>query len=132
MFARRIKYTGFWLFPVLFSLILAASSIANAQVLYGSLTGTVTDTSGAIVPGAQVSAVENQTGVKQDTVSDSAGIYRFAALLPGTYKVTIAAQGFGTQETSGVVVNRNEIARVDAQLKVATTTQSVTVTTAPP
>lgn len=105
---------------------------AHAQVLYGSLTGTVTDASGAVVPGAPVSAEDIQTGVSNTATTDSSGIYRFPSLAPGSYKVTISAHGFGKQETTGVQIRGNEIARVDAQLKVASSTQSVTVTSAPP
>lgn len=105
---------------------------AKAQVLYGSLTGTVTDPSGAAVAGAQITIAEIQTGVSQTAVTDSSGIYRFTTLLPGTYKVTIAAQGFASQETPALPVRRNEIARVDAQLNIAATSQSVTVTTEAP
>jgi outer membrane receptor protein involved in Fe transport len=111
---------------------LLASTWAHGQVLYGSLTGTVTDPSNAAVVGAQITALAVRTGVSQAATTDSSGIYRFTALLPGTYKVTINAQGFATQETAGVLVRVNEIARVDAQLKVASATQSVTVTTEPP
>ena len=112
--------------------VLLSGQTAQAQVLYGSVVGTVTDTTGAAVSGANVTASEVQTGVSQTGTSDSSGIYRFTALLPGTYKVTVAAPKFSTQETAGVVVRANEIARVDAQLKVASATQNVTVTTAPP
>jgi hypothetical protein len=105
---------------------------AKAQVLYGGLTGNVTDSSGAILPGAQVTAVSTQTGVSYNQATDAAGIYRFPALLPGTYKVTITAQGFSRQETAGVPVGANEIQRVNAELKPATSNQEVTVTTAPP
>ncbi len=104
----------------------------QAQVLYGSLVGTVTDPAGAAVPGANITALEVQPGVKQTGTSDSSGIYRFTALLPGTYKVTITGPQFSTQETAGVLVRANEIARVDAQLKVGSATQNITVTTAPP
>jgi hypothetical protein len=105
---------------------------AAAQVLYGTLTGNVTDASGAALAGAQVTAVSAQTGDSQVQTSDSAGIYRFPALLPGTYTVTITGQGFSKQETPGVAVRANEIARVDAQLKVGNVATEVTVTTAPP
>jgi hypothetical protein len=101
-------------------------------VLYGTLTGTVADTSGAAVAGAEVTALEVQTGVSQTATADSSGIYRFTALLPGTYKVTISAQGFARQETAGVIVGGNEIARVNAELKVGTATQDVIVTTEGP
>jgi Carboxypeptidase regulatory-like domain/TonB dependent receptor len=114
---------------ILGALVLAAPP-ALAQVLYGTLTGTVVDSTGAVIPGAQVTALEGQTGVSQTATSDSAGIYRFPTLLPGTYKVTIAAGGFAPQESDGVQVNANEIRRQDASLKVGGATQSVTVTTA--
>src|SRR5215467_2184110 len=121
-----------WLVFALMALPLTLSSSASAQVLYGSLTGTVTDASGAVVSGAQVTALEDRTAVSQTATTDSSGIYRFSTLLPGTYKVTINASGFAPQETSGLRVGVNEIVRVDAQLKVGSATQSVTVTTAPP
>ncbi len=107
-------------------------SVALAQVLYGTLTGTVTDTSGAVIPGAQVTALETQTGISQAATADSRGIYRFPALLPGTYSVTISAQGFTKQQTLGVVVTGNTASRVDAELKVASATQDVIVTTEAP
>ena len=109
-----------------------AATAARAQVLYGTLTGTVTDPSGAAIPGAQIVALEVQTGISQTVTGDSSGNYRFTALLPGTYKVTITASGFATQETNGVLVRVNETARVDAPLKVGSATQNVVVTTEAP
>jgi hypothetical protein len=117
---------------LIFAFGVFAATAARAQVLYGTLTGTVVDPSGASVPGAQVTALEVQTGVSQTTTGDSSGNYRFSALLPGTYKVTISAQGFTTQETPGVLVRVNETVRVDASLKVASATQDVVVTTEAP
>jgi hypothetical protein len=133
-FNRRIKRCAIQtlLMAVAVLTLFVGSRTVNAQVLYGSLTGTITDTSDAVVVGAQITALAVQTGVRQTATTDSNGIYRFTALLPGTYKVTINAQGFARQETSGVIVRVNEIARVDAQLNIATATQSVTVTTEPP
>src|SRR5215469_7892343 len=110
-------------------LLLVAAPCARAQVLYGTLTGGVTDASGAVVVGAKVTALEVQTGVSQETTTDSAGIYRITTLSPGTYKVTFSAAGFATQETPDVRINVNEITRVMAMLKVGSETQTVTVTT---
>ena len=76
---------------LLFCAMAFSVPIVQAQVLYGTLTGTVTDPTGAVVVGASVTALETQTGVSQTAETDSAGIYRFTALLPGTYKVTISA-----------------------------------------
>jgi len=122
-------------FAFLFFVLLTGVGVGTilfAQVLYGTLTGTVVDASGAVVAGAQVTALEVQTGVSQTATVDSSGIYRFPALSPGTYKVTITAEGFATQETVGVLVSGNEIARVPAALKVASATQDVIVTTEAP
>jgi len=116
----------------IFMAMLVGASAAGAQVLYGSLTGSVTDASGAALPGAQVTAVNGQTGASQVQTSDSSGIYRFPALLPGTYNVTIVGKGFSKQQTPGVAVQANEVARVDGQLKVENVAEEVTVTTAPP
>jgi hypothetical protein len=113
-------------------LFFLAPGIALAQVLYGSLTGTVTDASGALVSGARVTALEVQTGVSQSATSDSSGIYRFSNILPGTYKITLEVQGFSTQETSGVQVRVNEVARLDAHLRVAGAAETVVVTTEAP
>jgi hypothetical protein len=108
------------------------SLIAHGQVLYGSLTGTVTDASGAVVSGAGVTTLEVRTGVTQNATTDSSGIYRFATLLPGTYTVTITAPGFSRQETPDVRVSVNAVTRVNSQLKVGTATENVTVTTEAP
>jgi outer membrane receptor protein involved in Fe transport len=106
--------------------------VASAQLLYGSLSGTITDASGAVIPGAQVNAINSQTGVSSSTVTDSTGIYRFANLTPGAYNVTFDAKGFGKQQKTGVHVAANEIAELNAQLSVGAATQSVTVSAAPP
>jgi outer membrane receptor protein involved in Fe transport len=133
MRVRSIKFWSLGSNLLICVLMSSGSAVLNAygQVLYGSLTGTVTDTSGAVVNGVQVTALESQTGATQTATTDSSGIYRFNTLLPGTYKVTIAASGFATQETANVTVRANEVARVDAELKVASATQSITVTTVP-
>src|SRR5215472_4762150 len=111
---------------------LALPPDCSAQVLYGSLTGTVTDPSGAAVPGANVQALDVGTGLTQQGTTDSSGIYRFSALLPGVYKVTIKVPNFDTQVTAGVRVAVNAVQRVDAHLKLATETESVTVTAEAP
>ena len=131
---RNLWRSGLRLAILLIALLtsLGARTSLFAQVLYGSLTGTVTDPSGAVIVGALVTAAENQTGVTQTGETDSAGIYRFTAILPGTYKVTITAKGFATQETPGVLVNVNEIRRINAALQAANTTQEVIVTTEVP
>src|SRR6185369_11177313 len=114
---RLLKRLLFARLAMLTVLILSSPAML-AQVLYGTMTGTVTDSSGAVIADAQVTALEVRTGVSQTATTDSSGIYRFQTLLPGTYKVTTHAQGFGAQETPDVLVHANEIARLNVSLKV--------------
>ncbi|HZQ47233.1 MAG TPA: TonB-dependent receptor, partial [Verrucomicrobiae bacterium] len=74
------------------------------QVIHGSISGTVTDPSGAVVSGAQVKAKNVETGTVFTTTSDSSGLFRLNALQVGTYTVEITAQGFKTASQSNVVV----------------------------
>ncbi|HEX4002959.1 MAG TPA: TonB-dependent receptor [Candidatus Acidoferrales bacterium] len=112
-------------------LLICCSAFAGAiqgQVLYGSLTGNVTDPSGGNVPGAHVEVLNVNTGVVSQASADSDGIYRLSDLQPGVYKVTISAPNFGSFVTSGVHVDANTVQRIDAQLALAQQQQSVTVT----
>lgn len=101
---------------------------AQAQVLYGSLTGNVTDPQGAAVAGAQVEARNVNTGAVQQATTDSSGIYRFVAVQPGTYTITISNQGFAKQVFENVSVVVNAVRRVDAALVLAKANETVTVT----
>jgi hypothetical protein len=127
-FSAITKLILVWLFAVSF----VPTHPCSAQVLYGSLTGTVTDPSGAAISTAKVQALNVGTGVVQEGATDINGIYRFSALLPGVYKITISAPNFGTQVTQEVRVEANEVERVEARLKIAAATQNVTVTAEPP
>lgn len=117
---------------LLLILICLPAEPVQAQVLYGSLTGNVTDSSGAAIPDAKVEALNLGTGVSRTVTADSSGIYRMDALPAGVYKVTISAPKFGTSVTEDVSIVVNNIRRVDGQLKVASTAQDVTVTTEAP
>ncbi|MGD0840414.1 MAG: carboxypeptidase-like regulatory domain-containing protein, partial [Candidatus Acidiferrales bacterium] len=86
---------------------------AHAQVLYGDLTGNVTDTSGAVVAGAAVHAVNNGTGADHVTKTDDRGIFEFTDLEPGVYKLTITATGLGTSIQDGLVIHANNVLRAD-------------------
>ncbi|MGH9326776.1 MAG: carboxypeptidase regulatory-like domain-containing protein [Terriglobia bacterium] len=98
-----------------------------AQVLYGSLTGRVTDPSGAPVPQAKVDALNTGTGIAQQATTDSNGMYLFTHLQSGTYRLTISAPSFGILTEHSIHITTNTEERVDAQLQVAKVRQSVTV-----
>src|SRR5688500_7921533 len=79
---------------LLFSFVMAPA--ANAQVLYGSIVGNVTDSTGGAVPGATVTITHSQTQTKREMATDENGGYRFQTIQPGTYKVVAALTGFST------------------------------------
>jgi Carboxypeptidase regulatory-like domain/TonB dependent receptor len=100
---------------------------APAQVLYGSLTGNVTDAADAAVPGAKVEAVNVATGVAKQGTTDERGVYLFNDLQPGSYKLTISSSAFRTVVQSGVAIDANNLRRIDARLQVASVTESIVV-----
>ena len=112
--------------------LLLASSGAKAQVLYGALSGVVTDPSNAAIAGAKVDATEMHKGILQETTTDSTGLYRFPELLPGLWKIVVSAPGFNSVETDDIVVDANTTVREDEKLAIAKATATVTVTSAPP
>jgi hypothetical protein len=101
--------------------------LSHAQVLYGSLTGTVTDSTQAPVPNASVEVVNVNTGATRQGVTNSEGIYLFSDLQPGTYKVTFSAAAFTKIVEQNVIVESNRVRRVNASLQVGQLTESVQV-----
>src|SRR5512138_473923 len=99
-----------------------------AQVTTTTIYGTVTDSTGAVVPNAQVVATNLDTNLSRPATSDSEGRYQIEFLPIGSYKVEISAAGFKKFVRSGIVLQINERARVDAQLDIGSTGETVTVT----
>jgi len=112
---------------VLLSLLCLSSEFAAAQVLYGNLVGNVTDPQDAAVVGATVNIKNNATGYTVETKSDDRGAYEIRNVPPGVYDVRITASGFTTFEAKDINIIANNIARVDAQVKVGAVTETVTV-----
>ena len=76
---------------------------SSAQVSGGSITGTVTDSTGAVIPGATVTIVNRGTGIVQTLKATSTGLFNKPNLDPGTYDVTIEAEGFSSVKTEALV-----------------------------
>jgi len=114
--------------------LLLINPAANAQGVgtSGSITGTVTDPSGGVIPNAAIAAVETATGTRYATNTNGSGQYRFTGLLPAEYQVTAQIAGFGTEVQTGVVVNVGATVVLDFHLKVAATAQVTEVTGAAP
>jgi len=108
------------------------SSRANAQAVFGNVDGTVTDPQGAAVVGAKVTVTDQNKGTSQATTTNDSGNYSVTHLIPDPYTVKIEAQGFKTEEHPNITVNADETARLDLQLQLGATTESVEVTAAAP
>lgn len=103
-----------------------------AQTVTGSVTGVVTDESGAVIPGAKVVAHNPDTGVDSTATSDAAGQYRIGFLPIGRYQLTIDAPGFGQQSVPVFQLEALQVANFNVKLTVGTTTTTVNVSEAAP
>src|SRR4029453_4083129 len=103
---------------------------AFAQTTNATLGGTVSDASGALIPGVTVTATNTQTGIVTSLVSNESGAYQFASLQTGTYKVTAELPGFQTQTYNQVRLGISQQVRVNFPLQVGGVAQSVEVTVA--
>ncbi len=110
------------------ALLLASGFSVQAQTVSGKISGTVLDSSGAVVPNAEISITNQETGVVRTTTSSSDGLYSVPSLLPGNYTVEVNAKGFNRTQVKDVVVNVGSEARADINLQVGGTAQTVTVT----
>jgi hypothetical protein len=117
-------------FVDLLFIVLAVAVVATpaiAQVLYGTVVGTVKDAQGATVPGATVTIVNKDNNLTRETVTSATGAYTIVNVLPGTYDVKVSLTGFREGVRTGVPVSIGEISRVDMSLEVGTLTETVTV-----
>jgi hypothetical protein len=116
----------------LLAVLLLIAQCAVAQSNRGKITGTVTDASGAIVQGVEVTATNKGTNVPTRGVSNEEGIYVIPNLQPGTYSVEFRKPGFEATVRPSVTLDSTESARIDAALKVGAATETLTVSTDAP
>jgi outer membrane receptor protein involved in Fe transport len=124
---RHGRLGPFTMLAVLAAFSILAPRTVRGQVLYGSIVGQVSDTSGAAVPGATVTITNRDTGLTRTAVSNDTGAYSFTNVPAGQYDVKIALQSFKESVKTGVPVSVNEVSRVDARLEIGSLTDSVTV-----
>jgi hypothetical protein len=108
-------------------LALSFAQLAAAQAGRGGISGIISDSTGAIVPGATVSVTNNATRSKLTTLTTDAGVYSFISLAPGTYDVTASAKGFGTVVEKGISVTIDQVSSVNFALTVGSVSEVVTV-----
>ncbi|HXH94810.1 MAG TPA: TonB-dependent receptor, partial [Thermoanaerobaculia bacterium] len=117
---------------VAFLILILVPTLIFAQTNAGSLSGRVTDASGAGLPGVTVTATNSATGFNRSVVTESDGSYRFQSLPVGTYEVTADLAGFGAVTTRNVEINVSTDRALNVTLKQATVKEQITVTASSP
>jgi hypothetical protein len=124
-----ITRTGGWQAVVILVLTLAAAPV-HSQVTRGSISGLVTDPTGAAVPKASVAITETDTNVRTATVTEADGLFLIAGVLPGSYTLRVEASGFETVVRTNLNLSAGQRLAVGTlQLQVGAQTQTLTVTT---
>jgi hypothetical protein len=108
----------------------AGGARAFAQVTTASIRGTVTDTTGAVVPGATVTARSGQSGFSRETTTNPSGSYSFAELPLGTYTIEVTLSGFKAALRTGIILNVADVREEDVQMQPGAISESVTVESA--
>src|SRR5579864_1503726 len=112
--------------------VLLFSLALYAQANFGRILGTVTDQTGAVIPGATVSVIDTQRGLTRTLTTDAAGAYNAPTLIPGTYTVRVEAKGFRRLDRENVLIEVNKEIRVDLTPQPGEQAQTITVTEAIP
>src|SRR5262245_46563014 len=115
------------LFAVAVTLLFVSAALF-AQVTSSSIFGTVTDATGAVVPGVEIKVTQQETNFTRTAVADESGKYVFNALPLGTYRVEASAPGFKKFSQIGIVLEVNRNARVDPVIEVGGVTETVSIT----
>ena len=110
------------------AVLLCLSLAAEVSAQNASVTGTVSDSAGALIPGVEVTATNVNTGIVNTTVSNETGTYKFASLQPGTYKLSASLPGFQTMTFSDVRLSQDQQVRFNFELKVGQIATVVDVT----
>ena len=112
---------------VVLLLTLLLSSVSYAQIRSATITGTVRDSTGAVVPDAAVVVTQQETGIATNVSTTAAGIFTAPYLPAGTYTVSLAATGFAPYRQTGIALAVNQTVRVDVDLKVGAIEQAIEV-----
>lgn len=118
-FVRRV--IGLLLFSV------CACFVVLAQAGRGGISGLVTDSAGAMVPGARVTAKNRATGTTLSTITTAAGLYSFVSVAPGSYDVSVTQRGFDTTVENNIVVSVDQVSTINVKMNVGTVNTVVTV-----
>src|SRR5208282_956576 len=120
------------LLSITFAMGLLTGSTALGQTTFGSVAGTVTDPSGAVVPGVQVTLTNLGTNTVTTTKTNAAGIYEVVNVQPGEYRIDMEESGFKHFSRSPVVVQTQQSYRIDVTMEMGSVTESINVAAATP
>lgn len=124
---RPMSAKAGWVLPLIaLALLVLSGPLMHAQTT-AQLTGTVQDPSGGVIPGAQVTLIDEATGVQRVVQTNDAGLYAFPALTPGSYTLKVSAKGFQPKELTGVVLHAGD-AREIPTFAMTVGSESTTVT----
>src|SRR5438552_17912771 len=107
--------------------LLASTTQIQGQSYQGGLRGAVTDPAGAVVPGAEVTLVNEQTNVGRTTLSNESGEYVFSFVPPGAYKLKVTLAGFRSYEQPGINIGTQQFVALDVRLYVGGVSEQITV-----
>ena len=119
-------------FALLPLLLVLTASVLGQQAAKATLTGTVTDPNGAVVPGASVTATQTATGVRRETVSNDEGLYVLTDLAPGEYEVRVEAKGFVIRLVTNLSLQVGQTVTLNSPLEVRGTTEKTEQFASPP
>lgn len=126
---ERDRFKGCWRVLIALLLVVGFTAVsADAQVLYGSIVGNVTDNSGAVISGATVTINNKSTNQSREIVTGADGSFSFPTVQTGTWNVSVTKSGFKTVTLNNVEVTLNSIARSDLTLEVGQVSEAVSVT----
>ncbi len=128
---KKISFPGV-LAALLIFVVSGSVFVVGQGTDLGTIRGTVTDSSGAVVPEAKVTVLDIRTGATRETQTNSRGDYQIFGLPSGNYKVTIASRGMTTQDITGIVLNGSDVLTANAVLKVSSAAENVVVTAEAP
>ncbi|MGH9376185.1 MAG: carboxypeptidase regulatory-like domain-containing protein, partial [Terriglobia bacterium] len=132
MATRWTNKAMFCVLAAFVALFLTAPAQVFGQVVGATVTGTITDPSGAVTPGVKVAITNVATGITRNAVTNGAGLYTAPNLSPGNYEITATATGFKTRVHKGIVLTVGQQLVLNITMQVGGVTQTITVTGAAP
>ena len=110
--------------------LIPSVSVVFGQTTFATITGTVTDPSGAVLPGAKVTVTSEGEGTVRDVLTGSTGVFTVPNLTVGTYRLHVTATGFGPHDRTGIILSANQVFNADVKMALAQAGVSVEVTAA--